>query len=738
MVIQHLKRKKMNDHLSNRKGTRRSKNSTHLKSLPPRQTDRYGEEALRQSEERYRTLVEGSFDGIFIQEGQKIIFANRRLYEMLGYDPGELEGLDHWLVYHPDYQKLTRERAQARMRGEKVLSQYEVKLQRKNGSSFYGEINARKILIHSQPGIQVWVRDITERKQAEDALKQESSFRNTIIEHATEGLCVCHEIAEFPYVTFTVWNNRMTQITGYTMDEINRLGWYQTMYPDPEIQNQAIERMNRMRRGDDLLDEDWKITRADGEERVLSISTSVLQTGDGIIHVLALMHDATEHKHADEMVRQSEEKYRTILENIAEGYYEVDLAGNLTFFNDSVSQLLGYPKEELIGKNYREYMDQENAEKLYQTFNRVYRTGVPSKGFGWEIIRKDGMKRFIEASVSLIKNALGQPTGFRGIVQDKTEYKQAEEALRRSEENYRLVSENIPVAVYSALPDEHSTNLFISGRMEELTGYPSHQFIENPELWMKVIHPEDQEKVWREVQKHRKERKPLDVEYRLITRDNMTKWIRDKATPAMNEKGEIVRIDGFMEDITEQKQMEEALRESVERFKQVAETTGEWIWEVNPNGLYTYSSPAVGKILGYKIEEIVEKKHFYDLFPPDVREELKKAAFEVFARKEPFKNFLNPNVTKSGNIVFLETSGAPVLDPHGILLGYRGTDTDVTERKQSEEALRSEKRRFQTLSENAPFGMVMINQDGVFEYINPKFKELFGYDLEDIPDGKTW
>ncbi|MBU0735582.1 MAG: PAS domain S-box protein, partial [Proteobacteria bacterium] len=107
------------------------------------------EEALRESEEKYRNLVEESFDGIFIQKGPNIIFANKRLNEMLGYREGELIGQNHWVVYHPDYQKLTRERAQARMRGDKVVPRYEVKLQRKDGSWFYGEINARPITFHS-------------------------------------------------------------------------------------------------------------------------------------------------------------------------------------------------------------------------------------------------------------------------------------------------------------------------------------------------------------------------------------------------------------------------------------------------------------------------------------------------------------------------------------------------------------------------------------------------------------
>ena len=165
-----------------------------------------------------------------------------------------------------------------------------------------------------------------------------------------------------------------------------------------------------------------------------------------------------------------------------------------------------------------------------------------------------------------------------------------------------------------------------------------------------------------------------------------------------------------LEDEEKRKQVEKSLQESEERFRQIADNSQEWIWEVDANGLYTYASPIVKKILGYEPEEIVGKKHFYDLFYPEDRKKMKDAAFEVFAKKLSFREFSNRNISKTGKEIWLLTSGVPMLDEKGELLGYRGADIDITERKKIEEEIKekslelkkqfekSEKQRIATLS----------------------------------------
>jgi PAS domain S-box-containing protein len=153
----------------------------------------------------------------------------------------------------------------------------------------------------------------------------------------------------------------------------------------------------------------------------------------------------------------------------------------------------------------------------------------------------------------------------------------------------------------------------------------------------------------------------------------------------------------------QRKLTEEKLRKSEARFRQVAEIAGEFIWEIDASGLYTYASPSVVKLLGFTPDELMGKVHFYDLFDPTVREELKAAAFKVFADRKTFREFRNPNISKSGRLVHLETSGAPMLDPSGNLVGYRGADMDVTARWQAE-ALQKQSQRL--LAETEQMGRV--------------------------------
>ena len=261
---------------------------------------------------------------------------------------------------------------------------------------------------------------------------------------------------------------------------------------------------------------------------------------------------------------------------------------------------------------------------------------------------------------------------------------QLSDDLRESEARMTLAAEAAGFGVWMwTLP---TNRVWGSERWLYLFGFASDEAVTFEKVIQRV-HPDDRAMVEREVRRALEGRGDYARDYRVVLPDGTQRWVTARGRMVPDANGKPTRMLGASLDITPRKEAEAALQQSDERFRSVAETVGEFIWEVDAAGLYTFASPLVEKTLGYAPRELVGKKHFYDLFEPSVREERKTAAFQVFAARQAFRDFPNANVSKGGKIVHLETSGAPMLDPAGNLIGYRGADADVTARKQSEQEI---------------------------------------------------
>lgn len=169
------------------------------------------------------------------------------------------------------------------------------------------------------------------------------------------------------------------------------------------------------------------------------------------------------------------------------------------------------------------------------------------------------------------------------------------------------------------------------------------------------------------------------------------------------------------------------IQEQEKRIKDIAKNSLEWIWEIDVNGKYTYSSPVIKALLGYTHKEVLNR-HFYDFFHPKDREQLKKAAFDIFAKKEPFNEFIGKYKHKNGKTVWLSTRGIAILDEKGDLLGYRGTDIDISTRKKAEKALQESEEKLRAVLDNATIHIWAFDGEH-YTYLNRAWYHYTGQDL---------
>ena len=393
---------------------------------------------LRQSEQKYRAILENVVEGYYeVDLAGNFTFVNYAICHNLGYSRDELLGMNNRDYMDKETAKKVLERfAEVYTTGQPARG-FDFEVIRKDGTKLV--ISSSVSLVRDsqgQPtGFQGVTMDVTVRKRWEEMLQQSEEKYRTILENVVEGYYEIDLAGNFTLVNDVICDNM-----GYSRDEL--IGMNNRDYMDEQTARKVLERFAEVyTTGQPARGFEFEIIRKDGAKLVTSSSVSLITDEKGQpTGFRGIVRNVTAEKQVEEKLRRSEEKYRTIMENITDGYYEVDLAGNYTFFNDSMCQIVGYTRDEMMGMNNRKYMDKENARKVFQIFNKIYTTGKPDRGFDWQLIRKDGTKITVEASVSLVRNPQGEPAGFRGIVRDVTERKRMEAERAELERKTQLAS----------------------------------------------------------------------------------------------------------------------------------------------------------------------------------------------------------------------------------------------------------------------------------------------------------
>ncbi len=436
---------------------------------------------------------------------------------------------------------------------------------------------------------------------AMDKQEKQDKFES-LIDNLQEGYYEVNLRGEFTFL-----NSSIARMVGFSKEK--GLGTSYREYMSEDAAKKVFSAFQRVYLTREPAHLEYEILRRDGSLIAIENSVYPLNGPDGgVTGFYGLVMDITARKRMEDALKRSEEKYRTILENIEDGYYEVDLAGNLTFFNNALCRILGYSNDELVGMNNRHYMDEDNARKAYASFNEVYRKGLPSRVVDWEIIRKDGRKRYIEASISLVRSDDGRPEGFRGIVRDVTNRKIAESLLANAKARFESLFENANEMIVTT--DPRGYILRVNRKVLEVSGYSREELI--GESILKLAPPgckNNYVTFWKDLLDGLEPRRELKT----VTKSGEVLDILSSGS-VIKEDGNIKEIQYNAHDITSIRKAQETIVGLKDRLNSIIESSPNLILCLDKNHRVVVANPVCKVIFGLSPTEI-EGKKFFSIVP---------------------------------------------------------------------------------------------------------------------------
>jgi|GEM_PF-1943189 len=585
----------------------------------------------------------------------------------------------------------------------------------KNGAKVYKDVLASPIkdsdgnITHVVEA----VRDITDLMEAQAQLRASNQQYRSVVEDSPVLIC-----RFAPGGTIEFVNDAYCRYFAKTAQELVGSDFLSLI---PAGSREAITaNISALTADSPVSSHEHQVIAEDGEIRWQRWTNRALFDEEGqVVAYQSFGEDVTERKKAETAMENMGQRLKLALQAANIGVWNWDLVTDEVYFSPEWKAQIGYAEDELPNV-YEEWENRLHPEDREQTLRalRAYREGQIDKHVvEFRLRHKDGSYRWIFARGEILLDDSGKPVRMNGCHVDITDRVRAEKELQEKKDFAESLIATAQVIVL--VLDTEGRIVRFNPYMEMISGYSLDEV--RGKDWISTFLPRRDRKHIRKLLLQAVN----DIQTRgnvnaLVTKDGQERRIEWYDKTLKDREGNIVGLLSIGHDITEREETAKALRTSQERFEQVAEHAQEMIWETDADGLYTYASPVVERILGYSPEEIVGKKHFYDLFHPEQQREMMIAAFETFARKEPFREFPNLNVHKNGQAVWLSTSGVPLLDGDGNLVGYRGADTNITERKQTEDVIRN-LARFP--SEN-PYPVLRIRSDGTILYANPTAARL--------------
>ncbi len=556
------------------------------------------------------------------------------------------------------------------------------------------------------------VRGRTSRHSERPPKKRNSNFvelplLRSVLDCFDVGLCLLAERG-----ALRCMNKAAEELTGYKQDEL--MG--RCLLPYVEIEDGPRDPTSRWKYGG--------FHRKDGGVLDAAFSRWRL-VGDGDGPTLLKLRRRAGRRDLDLTVVEIKEKLDAIFDTVTDGLILINEAGQIQLFNAGAERLFGYRRDEVFGQNVKILMPSPFRE-AHDGYLRNYRATGEKKiiGVGREVVarRKDGSVFPIYLSIGELW--LDGRRLFVGVTHDLTKLKEAERRLL----TLSFAVDQSPTAVL--ISNKAGVIEYVNNSFTRLTGYAANELIDrNPSLLRSNHTARDQyERLWETIQNGREWRGEIEDR----KKNGETYWALETITPLRDARGEITHYLAIQQDITEQKRDKEALVESEARFRQVAEMTGEWLWEQDSSGRYIYSSGAVRDILAFEPEEILGR-NYLDLQVGDDESSPQSITTAGASpdRFRPFFRLVNKYRRKDGKEVYTESSGAPIFDDQGRLVKWRGVDHDITARKAFEDALRLRDRAIESVHVGIAIGDGRAPGNPNI-YVNPALCRMTGYTREEL------
>ena len=424
--------------------------------------------------------MEASFDGIMIHDGTRVLFTDSRLCEMIGFTKGEVIGHRFWGTGQDDEKQLVTDRAAARMSGESVPTHYEIKSRRKDGSIFDAEINALKIELDGKPAVQVWMRDILQRKKAEEALRDSEKKYRTVFDNAATGINLNR------HGRILEANSAWANMLGYGQDEIGQLAFLDVTHPDDlKITEQCHDELYVVR---GILRFEKRYIRKDGRIVWADVWVSAIRDEAGEYQAgISAAIDITDRKQAEEALQRSEANYRAIFDSMNDAIFVHDIeTGAILDVNQKMCEMYGYTREEAsrLMAGQMGSSEKPNLQEL-----ALQRIGLAAQGepqlFEWQAKTKDGELFWVE--VSLRKAVLNDKQRVLAVVRDITDRKCAEQERENERQKFRTLVDDAPFGIVMVRKD--NTYEYVNPKFTEIFGYDLND-IPDGKHWMEKSWPD--------------------------------------------------------------------------------------------------------------------------------------------------------------------------------------------------------------------------------------------------------